>query len=136
MCCVESVSSEVDPKKKTLEKVAYLGRDSRWSWQGAGEVRQEGKDTVEGVVSNRLLWVNEARCPCRTLGNRAGHTSGLTRCTSRLGLHNQVHRWGGLNHRNALSPVLGWKPEIQVSAGPGFLGRYWAGSKEPLSSFW
>lgn len=28
-------------------------------------------------------------------------------------------RLGGINHRNAFSPVLGWMSEIKVTAGPG-----------------
>lgn len=52
------------------------------------------------------------------LGNRVGTPQGRPPVPVPSGrLHNQVHRLSGLCHRNALSPVLGRKPEVKVSAG-------------------
>lgn len=52
------------------------------------------------------------------LGNSVGTPQGRPPVPVPSGrLHNQVHRLSGLCHRNALSPVLGRKPEVKVSAG-------------------
>ena len=52
------------------------------------------------------------------LGNRVGTPQGRPAVPVHSGrLHNQVHRLSSLCHRNALSPALGRKPEVNVSAG-------------------